>query len=359
MEHAELMPPQAITSRRYEAWVTGFKAVQGLVRKRIFGAFASVLGDKSVVWMTQANLEHLPSFASDQSVALIASERQMDIASGEAASSIAARAPYWLQLARFSGSGLGVLLGLHFSGFDGAVLVQQNGIALTLTLPLPSFVLGQAWDPTPNLVKTACSQLAVALTSSVTPPTSNSLGRKIPAGNSWWMFDNNTDLCSRFAVLFPGPTFPSAFMTSGVATFTGIEDGSLAHPWPTVTWNNAFADTTYKVQTGAITITDGGGPVVVVADTRTKTTAGVQIASDASFVGTVDVFAWQAGANPYADPHSADLSRMQSAIKKWRPAKSFCVGIYVVTQGKMFGWPVQAQSANTMGPASIVSFAGA
>jgi hypothetical protein len=246
------MPVLDVSSHDYESWMAGLAANQGPARQRIIKAFASVLGDKAVEWMTWANLEHLPSYASDQSIALIASERQLDTAAGEAASSIALRAPFWLQLGRFSGTGLGILLGLHFSGFDGATLIQQNGRALSLALPLPAFVLGQTWDPTPNLVVTSCNPLVTSLTSSVTP------GRSIPAGTPWFAFDGNTDFCSRFTVLFPGP-LPSQFMTVGVATFTASDTAS-------VVWNNAFADTTYHVQPGIPTITDGGGGVSVVAD---------------------------------------------------------------------------------------------
>ena len=203
------MSVQGVSSSLYESWITNLKAVQGTIRKRIFGAFARALGDKTVEWMTQVNLEHMPSFASDQSIALIASERQLDTAPSEATSAIAARAPFWLQLAQFSGSGLGILLGLHFTGFDGAYLVQQNGVALTLTLPLPAFLLGTPWDPTPNLVATSCSQIATALTSSVTPPTQISDGRIIPASQPWWKFDDDTDLCCRFAVVFTANQYPS------------------------------------------------------------------------------------------------------------------------------------------------------
>lgn len=373
------MATQGIVSTVYESWVTNLKAVQGLVRKRIFGAFASVLGDKTIAWMTQANLEHLPAFASDQGVALIASERQLDTAAAEAVSDIAARAPYWLQLARFSGSQLGILLGLHFAGFNRsgapAIIVQQNGWAYQLTFPLPPFVLGQAWDPTPNLVKTACSTLSVPLTSNVTPPTTTQVGRSIPTGTNWWGFAesrsvntnvSDTDMCSRFAVLFPGATsfntddsLPTAFVTTGVATFTGLEDGSPAKPWPTATWNNPFVDTTYKIQTDGVTVTDGGGPVAAVADLRTKSPTGVQVMPSAPFVGHVDVLAWQAGANPYADLHPADLARLQGVIAKWRASKASCVGVYAVAQGQMFAWPIQIQGANSVGPASIVRFEGA
>jgi hypothetical protein len=194
-----------MASSVFESWITRLKVSwMGPNARRIFGAFAAALGDKTADWMLQATLEHMPGFASDpKSIALIADDRQLDTYPGEPAANIAARAPYWLQIHRFRGRGLGILLGLHFAGFDGAVLVQQNGRALQLTLPLPVF--DGNWDPTPNLVITPCMQLATALTSSVNPPTVSQVGRAIPAGNSWWTFDNNTDFCSRFAVLYPTP----------------------------------------------------------------------------------------------------------------------------------------------------------
>jgi len=250
------MSVQGVSSSLYESWITNLKAVQGTIRKRIFGAFARALGDKTVEWMTQVNLEHMPSFASDQSIALIASERQLDTAPSEATSAIAARAPFWLQLAQFSGSGLGILLGLHFTGFDGAYLVQQNGLALTLTLPLPAFTLGTKWDPTPNLVVTNCSQLTGVLTSNVTPPTWMTPGRSIPASQPWWKFDDNTDFCSRFAVVFTANQYPSLSAADQTrmrntiskwrpakATCVGIYSLSSGQMWQTLptaaTWGHA------------------------------------------------------------------------------------------------------------------------
>lgn len=333
------MAVQGITSTRYESWVTNLKAVQGLVRRRIFGAFASVLGDKSVEWMTQANLEHLPSFASDQGVALIASERQMDTATGETVRSIAARAPYWLQLARFSGSGLGVLLGLHFSGFDGAVLVQQNGIALSLTLPLPPFVLGQAWDPTPNLVTTACSPLATALTSSVTPT------RSIPAGTPWFFFDSNTDFCSRFAVIFPSPLSSAFTRVTGRATFNASASASMA-------WSATLSSNSYYPMIGMPVVTDGGASVVVAADSTSQTTTAITVNADAAFSGYVDGVAVGALS-------TSDLQRMQSTLIRWKPAKATCVGVYAVASGQMVGYPVRLiGSGGTVGPSSVQTVLG-
>src|SRR3954471_4788939 len=216
-----------VASDLFESWIVKLAAVQGVNRKRIVGGFASVVGDKTYEWMTQADLQHLPAYASAAAIALIASERQLDVQSNEATASIADRAPFWLTLAHYYGSGLGILLGLHFAGYDGATLIQQNGRALTLTLPLPPFVLGQAWDPSPNLVVTACPPLTLPLTSTVTP------GRSIPAGTPWYAIDGDTDFTSRFVVVFP-TALPTAAATIGVALFRGTSEVATA------TWRNAF-----------------------------------------------------------------------------------------------------------------------
>jgi hypothetical protein len=319
------MSVREVNSQDFERWITNLDAAQGLVRGRLLGGFAAVAGDKSKEWTTQADLEHLPAYASNASIALIASERQLDTIVNEAPSSIAERAPFWLQLARFYGSGLGILLGLHYSGFDGATLVQQNGRMLSLALPLPPFVLGQAWDPTPNLIVTPCAPLAVPLTSSVTP------GRVIPAGTPWFAFDSDTDFCSRFAVIFTG--FPEAFTTGGVATFASSDTA-------TATWNHLFPDTTYHVQVGVPVISDGSGGVSVAADSTTKTISGVQIVASAAFTGTVPVLAWQNGANPFLDLHPQDAKRLRDTILKWKPAKATVVSISAVVSGRLWGFPV-------------------
>jgi hypothetical protein len=334
------------SSTRYEAWITRLRQPwMATIGRRIFGGFAAALGDRALDWATQANLEHLPRYASPPSVALIASERQLDTYPNEPTATLAARAPQWIVLGKFAGSPLGLLLGLHFAGFDGAVLVQQNGLAYQLTLPLPAFVDGATWDPTPNLVITPCAQLAVGITSSVT------LGRSVPSSNSWWTFDANTDLCSRFAILFPG-ALPSYFTTFARVPFSAVDNGAAV-------WNNAFLDTTYKVRVDGVTVTDGGGPVSVVADPTTQTPTGITLRASAAFTGYVDVIAYQAGANPYADLHPADLQRLQATIRKWRPGRAICVGVYALVQGAFFAWPPQAQQLNTMGPCTIVAFSGA
>ncbi len=333
-------------STRYASWVTQLKLpFMSLLGQRRWGGLAAVLGDRAVDWATQALLEHLPAFASAPSIALIASERQMDTAPSEASSAIAARAPYQTRIARFAGSPWGVLLGLHFAGFDNAIVVQQNGMAYSLTLPLPAF--SETWDPTTSFVTTPTAALDVALTP-VAPAT-----HIIPSGTPWWAIDLNTDFCSRFQVLFPGPAFPSSFTTWATATFTGAED-SVA-----VTWNNAFTDTTYKIEPGPATVTDGGGAINVAVDGTTISKTGCTVITTARFAGSVDLVAYQAGANPFADPHPADLTRLKSVIAKWMPRKATCLGVYVAAQGKFSAWPVSTM-ANMLGvPSTIVNVTGA
>lgn len=229
-------------------------------------AYATVLGDWTVDWMIGALLERMPLQASATALALIASERQLDVAPSEATSSIAQRATQWIQLGKYVGTPIGILLGMHFAGFEGGVFAQQNGIAYQLQLPLPAIVAGQPWDPTPNLIRVPCDVLAVALTSSVTPPTMAQAGRSIPAGNSWFTLDSNTDACSRFAILFPTPPSNFPFSSSDQsrlvnlitkwrparATCTGITvvTTGQAFGWPVQTWGarsswGPFASTVY------------------------------------------------------------------------------------------------------------------
>jgi hypothetical protein len=334
-----------------------------LVGKRIWGGFAAALGDRAVDWATQANLEHLPGYAHDPaSIALIASERLMDTARGEAAGSIAARAPFQMQIGKFYGTPLGLLLGLYFAGFPGAVVVQQNGNAFNLTLPLPAFALGSAWDPTPNLVTTALNTNPFVATSVLPglPVSAGGAARTAPvlaAGSvPWWVFDSSSlDLASlpgqftsRFAVLFPGSTFPSSFTTWATASFTGSQDTV------DVAWNNVFPDTTYRVLVGPPIIFSGGPVLIDVVDGTNKSTTGITVRTSAPFNGSVDVLAYQVGANPWADPHPSDLSILRSTIQKWKPAKAKCTGIHVAVQGQCWGWPLTTWGTRTWGPATIV-----
>lgn len=255
---------------------------------------------------------------------------------------------YW----KLAGTPVSLLVALYWAGFPGAVLVQQNGLAYELS---GAPVAGE--DPRPLLVITPTAELAAALTSTRRPPRWGDPGRSIPAGTSWWLFDSDTDHTSRFAILFP--TLPARWRTWGVATFTGTEDGTPANPWPLASWNNAFTDTNYCVYPSVPAIIDGPSTVIISGDGTSKTHDSIGIVASASFVGTVDVLAWQRGANPFADLHPQDADRLRRTIRAWRPGKAHCEGVYTVVRGKMMGWPPQTQATNTMGPSIIARIDGA
>lgn len=309
--------------------------------------------DQLSVLLDTARKQAYPDYAASDALPYLGGDRKLVQGPGEADASFRIRLKgVWDDWAR-AGTWLELLVQLYWGGYTGAVIVQQNGLASTLS-GAPTAGL----DPTALYVETTCASLSVALTSNVNPPTTTATGRAIPASNAWWQFAesrsanpnvSDTDYCNRFAVLFPGP-LPSQFMTVGTATFTASDTA-------TVVWNNAFPTTGYHVQVGIPVITDGGGGVVVVADSTTKTLTGVTLNASGAFTGTVSVLAWQDGANPYADLHPADLSRLQFTIATWRP-NALCVGVYALAQGKFMAWPVQTEATNTMGPWSIVRFEG-
>lgn len=174
----------------------------------------------------------------------------------------------------------------------------------------------------------------------------------------WFLFDLREDFCSRFALLVDaGGSGP--FTTFGTATFTGTEDGSLANPWPTAVWNNAFADTDYKVLEGIPIVTSPAGPVVCTPVSSSKSTTSIQVAASAPFVGTVSLIAYT-GDQPYSEIRDEDLLRLRLVVRLWRPAKATCLGVYVLVQGKFIGWPPRSigdtSLGTTIGPSTVVYY---
>src|SRR5262249_33798603 len=141
----------------------------------------------------------MPEKASDPAaLPLIGSSRLIDQGPAESNAAYAKRLTKFIEQWRRAGQPLGMLLALYYAGF-GAVIVQQNGLAYSLSLPLNDD------DPTQSLTITSALGLSVALTSQVNPPTVVSSGRSVPAGTPFFTVkDDDTDFCSRFAVLFPG-----------------------------------------------------------------------------------------------------------------------------------------------------------
>jgi hypothetical protein len=255
----------------------------------------------------------------------------------------------WGQWSR-AGTWTGLLEQLYYFGFatgtNGTIIVQQNGLATYLSgNPTP----GQ--DPSALTVDVACPALATALTSNVLPPTLASAGRIIPAGTAWWQIAesassntnaSDTDFCNRFAILLP--SWPFSSITT--AYFNATDNVAI-------TWPVSFGSSTYSIQIGTPVVTDGGGGVVLHADGATQTATGVTIRSSAPFTGYASVVAYAAGVNPLNTFGSTSVGTLQKIIKLWRP-NSICTGVYIAMLGKFMGWPVQAQSSNTMQTCSIV-----
>jgi hypothetical protein len=287
-------------------WLTG-----NLVGRSYWAAIGGALDDE-VSQIIQATQASFPDSAPPDALPALADEFQMDQVPGEPNATFATRLRTAWSIWPYAGSSVGLLLALYYAGFPNAVVVQQNGTYAQLVPPLnpadytTNFQFGNQ-GPNPAIAGA--------------PP--------------WWMFDFNNAYGSRFAVLFPG-TLPGPFRTTAAATFTGVEN-SVA-----VTWNNLFADATYKVMIGPPTITDANGPVAIDFDPTTKTASGLTVRTSSPFAGTVELLAYQSGAgvNPFVDLHPADLARLQRTIRRWRPAKAVCVGVYAAVQGRFFGWPV-------------------
>lgn len=297
-------------SQLYQAWAQRLRLPWMSTKGRGYMmALAKVLGDLTIDWGTQANLEHLPEYASSPSVALTASERQIDAGPTEASSALATRITGAVQSWQRAGTPLGLLTALHWAGFRGAIIVQQNGRAFQLA------------DP---------NVLAPRQTITV-------LGGHPGIGNApWWTFDNDRANCSRFALLFPAGT--TSFARIGFADFTGAEDGETV-PWPTAVFASPFDDTSYLTLPGP-PATSGGAVAVWCINDSTKTSNSIRVGASGSFVGRVAVLAWAVGAHPFAGMSATDLARLRRIVRGWKPAKARCMGAFAIISGELWGWPV-------------------
>jgi hypothetical protein len=305
------------------------------VGKKEAGALGDILdgyGDLA----DAATKARFPDHAPSDALPVIAGERRIFQGYGESESSWRTRLREAPDAWERAGWHLGMLLALYFDGYTDAVVVQQNGLYARLTLPLNTA------DPFASLTIGTLGTIATALTSS------KAGGPTIPAGNPWWLFDSNTALCSRFAILLP--TQPAFWMHRGVATFAGTDTAA-------VVWSQPFPPgATYQTVVGAPQTSDG--PVVVVVDSASKTSTGVTLLASDAFTGTVDVFAWAAGENPLCCPNASALANLRRTIALWRPGKAKCVGVYANTVGKFVGWPLRTVGAGgTVGPGEVIAFA--
>lgn len=302
--------------------------------------------DQQTILLDAARKTAFPDYTPPDALANVGADRKLIQGPNESNASFQTRCKdSWGQWSR-AGTPCSVLEQLYYFGLTNAIWVQQNGLAAYLSgAPTP----GQ--DPTSLVVSVACPSLAVPVTSNVNPPTISSTGRSIPSGTTWWQIAesassntnvSDTDFCNRFEILIP--SWPFSALTTA---FFNASDNAV------VTWPFAFGSNVYSIQIGTPVVTDGGGGVVLHADGATQTTTGVTIRSSAPFSGYASVVAYAAGVNPLNTFTAASLGTLIKITKTWRP-NSICTGVYIAMQGKFMGWPVQAQSSNTMQACSIV-----
>lgn len=210
---------------------------------------------------------------------------------------------YW----PLAGTPVGVLQALHFAGLDGAVMVQQNGLQYSFTTP---YTPGA--DPKANLVVTNTPLLSSVLTSTAPPY------RTIPAGTPWFQVgDGNTDFCSRFAIF----SSPWPFSAIAVATFNNSDTAVVTFPFQ-------MTSSVYSVMYGM-----PSAPVVLSADDTSKTMSGFNLQASGPWTGSVFIIAFPAGVNPLNFFSTASVGALQNTIKKWKPAKATCMGLFSLVAG--------------------------
>lgn len=320
-------------------WLTGLPipwltATNGANDLRSYGSVLDGLASQA----RDAVKARLPDYAAADSLASIGSDRGLVRGPAETDANYAIRLKTaWDDWAR-AGTFLELLVQLHWAGFENAVIAQQNGLVFSLSASPTAGV-----DPTSLLTVSQPTTLnSLDSETSSTQPT-------VPAGSTWWTIDQSTEFGSRFVVLFKGAA--TWLQTFGVATFSSASSASL-------TWNKPLeAGVTYSYLVGAPVITDGSGGVAVWLS-ATSTTGATVSASD-SVTGSVSVIAYPSGGNPYVNLSGTGLGVLQSVIRRWRPARATCAGVYALQQGKYFGWPVRTfGSGETFAGSAVVTISG-
>lgn len=314
-----------------------FQDEVGSADARAWGGYS----DQAVNLLKSAVLARFPSSAPSDALPQIGHDSELIQGFAETDSSFRVRLnDRWNSHAR-RGQPAEMLAQLWYYGFDNGVIVTQNGLAYSLSAaPTP----GQ--DPTALLVTTQLGTLPtdatlaptpqrepVSVVGSASPAGTRVINAKtIPTGNSWWTFDSRTDLCNRFGLLFPSGA--AAFLTYGVATFSGTDAA-------TVTWNNPnrFADTSYLTHVGTPVVTSGSAPASIYEDSSGRTKTGTTIAASTPWTGTVVVIAWPAGASPFCNLSDSDLSALRTLIDRWKPATTRCMGAWAKQSGLQWGYP--------------------
>ncbi len=233
----------------------------------------------------------------------------------------------WDQWA-MAGTWVELLYQLYFTcGLDPVVttIVQQNGLAYSLQdLYYPST------DPTTVLQIT---QLGL----------NYNVGDL--SGVPWWTFDDQDDMCARFAILIGNPfvgftyPLPNSISITGRATFTASDSAvaTLSYPMDGPDYLTAMS----------VVSTDSSSPIVAVTAQDAET---VTVTASAPFTGYVDLLAWTAGSNPFASPPQSLRNLITLIVNRWKPAKAKFMGTIIDISGPVWGWPIDM----TWGDAGLV-----
>lgn len=295
------------------------------------GALGQVL-DGAIDQLRQSVKAHMPSLAPLDALPYIGGDRKLIQGPTETTASFRIRCKdAWAQWQR-AGTACSVLEQIaYYLQSNSAVWVQQNGLAYTLSaMPTPGV------NPMPLLVISNLSATAAVMTSTAPPY------RTIPAGTPWFAFDGNTDMCNRFAIIFPGP-LPAAFGSiTGTATFAGTSSAVM-------TWSQPVGGS-YFPMVGQPVITDGGVNVALSVDGTSETATSVTINASRDFTGYVT--------GTVLGMSAIDVNNLQILISAFRP-NAICMGVSSLTTGKMIGFSgLTLGSGATLGGSVISQILG-
>ncbi len=170
------------------------------------GSYGSVL-DANVTTIKYGVQARFPTLAPADALPLIGNDRSL-IQGGSIAGPSESDADFaerlrtfWETAAPFGGTPYAILQQLYYSlGYDNVYIVQQNGLLFHISTPPTD-------DPTVDLI---VEDAMACATDQEPSPDRPSPQKVIPADSPWWRFDDRTDLCNRFAVLFP-PDLPASW----------------------------------------------------------------------------------------------------------------------------------------------------
>lgn len=264
--------------------------------QRAYGsALLSSLGgikDTFVDQLRQATKAKMPTQAPLDALAHIAAERGLPQGVGESNAAWALRLRNAWSPWAFASSGYSILTALTLAGYPSAILVQQNGIYLTLSGGvLSSGVLGGT-----------------------------------PAA---WTFAAVNTNWSKFAVILT--SVPTTWTNSAVATFNATQN------YVDVVWPYTM-DTLPIVVFSLISTDTDSFPVINLTN---KTTTGIRVETSDLFNGRVELLAFNPGADPFVNPQSAITVPLRAAVKKWQWGNATCAGIYAIRSGLILGYPVR------------------